>query len=315
MKTLDPIRYYDRRNGRLRTEKVFASGFLNWSYNSNAGRMLTALLLSRRFVSTLYGLYGRSQFSRRQVIAFARKMNVDAGELLRPLESYASYNDFFTREIDVSRRVTSSDPKVCVAPADGKVLAYTGVTADSTFRIKRSLFNLRCFLDNDRLAERFDGGTMIISRLCLADYHHFHFPVAGVPGAAVPVGGRYYAGGPYARKRPTAFYTENYRMVTRIDSKQFGLVAMVEIGAFTVGSIMQGYDSGRPVSAGDHKGYFELGGSTVVLLFERGAIKVDDDILGHTAEGIETYVRFGEPIGCVPGYVPARSALKGRVQS
>jgi phosphatidylserine decarboxylase len=314
MKTLDPIRYYDRRSGRQHTEKVFASSFLNWSYNSNAGRSLTALILSRKFVSALYGLYGRSRLSRKQVASFARKMNVDTTELLLPLEGYTSYNDFFTREIDVSRRITTSDPQVCIAPADGKMLAYTEVTADRTFRIKRSLFNLRRFLTNDRLAERFDGGTMIISRLCLADYHHFHFPVAGVPTRSVAVSGRYYAGGPYTRERLTAFYTDNYRMVTLINSEQFGTVAMAEIGAFTVGSIKQDYVPYRSVGTGDHKGHFELGGSTVVLLFERGAVRVDDDILEHTAEGLETYIRFGESTGRVPGYIPAKSALKGRAR-
>lgn len=86
-------------------------------------------------------------------------------------------------------------------------------------------------------------------------------------------------------------------MLTLFASDHFGQIAMVEIGAFTVGSIQQRFNTGVRVAKGARKGFFELGGSTVVLLFQRGAIRLDEDLCARTEENIETFVRFGESIG------------------
>ena len=72
---------------------------------------------------------------------------------------------------------------------------------------------------------------------------------------------------------------------------------MLEVGAFTVGSIQQRFRPGVRVRKGDHKGVFELGGSVVVLLFEQGAIQLDQDLRDNTRSGLETFVRLGESIG------------------
>ena len=74
----------------------------------------------------------------------------------------------------------------------------------------------------------------------------------------------------------------------------------MQIGAFTVGSIQQRYRPGARVAKGQHKAYFELGGSTVVLLFEPGRVAFDEDLLANTEAGLETFVRMGERIGIVP---------------
>ena len=140
---------------------------------------------------------------------------------------------------------------------------------------------------------------MVISRLCLADYHHFHFPDSGTPGEAESIQGKYYAVGPYALRTLVPFYAENHRMLTLFDSDHFGQMAIIEIGAFTVGSIQQCYRNGVRVPKGAHKGFFEIGGSTVVLLFERGAIQLDENLCSKTWEGIETLVRMGEFIGTI----------------
>jgi phosphatidylserine decarboxylase len=86
-------------------------------------------------------------------------------------------------------------------------------------------------------------------------------------------------------------------MLTLIESDRFGTVAMIEIGAFTVGSIRQQFEPGVPYRRGDHKGYFELGGSTVVLLFQPGAIRLDEDLCTRSRMQMESYVRLGESLG------------------
>jgi phosphatidylserine decarboxylase len=85
--------------------------------------------------------------------------------------------------------------------------------------------------------------------------------------------------------------------MTSLQSDQFGRMLIIEVGAVTVGSIQQRFEPGISVAKGDHKGYFELGGSTVVLLFQPGRIQFDDDILNNSHRQIETSVRMGERIG------------------
>jgi phosphatidylserine decarboxylase len=226
-------------------------------------------------------------------------MEISMDEVLRPLEDFSDFNDFFTREIDLSKRPMNKDQRVCVAPSDGKVLAYPSVPRDQTFRIKRGIFTLHEFLQDASLADQYANGSMVVSRLSLRDYHHVHFPDSGIPRKAVAIDGKYYAGGPYSLRTVVPFYTENHRMLTLFDSDHFGRIAIIEVGAFTVGSIEQRYEAGRHVAKGAHKGFFELGGSTDVLLFEKGRIRFDEDLCTKTKAGIETFVRLGDSIGSI----------------
>lgn len=297
--------YWDRAEGRLVAERVYAGSFLEWSYNTAAGRLSTDLLFSRPWASRLYGWLNKTRWSRRRIRPFAEAMGVRLGELKRPLESFESFNDFFTREIDLAQRPLAADPAACLCPADGKVLAVPVVPAEAPFRIKRHSFSLGSFLGDEGLARRFAGGSLAVVRLALADYHHFHFPADGVPGEARLIEGRCYAGGPYARGWLPPVTSVNRRMLTLLKTELFGTLAMVEVGAFTVGSIRQRYAPGERAARGGPKGFFELGGSTVALLFEPGALAFDADLLDNSSRDIETYVRMGDSIGRAARQSPA----------
>jgi phosphatidylserine decarboxylase len=86
-------------------------------------------------------------------------------------------------------------------------------------------------------------------------------------------------------------------MVTLVESPAFGRVAVCEIGATMVGSIVQTYLSGRPVAKGEEKGLFKFGGSCVVTIFKPGKIKFDADLVKQSAAGLEIYARMGESLG------------------
>ncbi len=291
--------YYDRRENRLKKELVHAGRFLDWSYNSSAGRWAMDILFSRRWFSSLYGWLHRQPWSRRKIKSFIRKFHIDVEELTRPVEEYSSFSSFFSREIDLASRPRPARPDVCAAPADGKALAYPAVEPGMTFRIKRNLFNLHEFIGDPALADQFAQASMVIIRLSLADYHHFHFPDSGLPAPALEISGKYHAGGSYSRRKAVPYYTENFRMITPFLSDHFGPILLAEVGALTVGSIQQRFRPGHWVSSGDRKGYFELGGSTVVVLFQKGRVELDHDLTANTSKGIETAVRLGESIGRV----------------
>jgi phosphatidylserine decarboxylase len=94
----------------------------------------------------------------------------------------------------------------------------------------------------------------------------------------------------------TEIFCLNKREYTIISNPLFGDVIMTEVGATMVGSIVQTY-TGNFAIKGEEKGYFKFGGSTVVLLFEKNKIRIDEDLLINTFKGYETVIIEGERIG------------------
>ncbi len=90
----------------------------------------------------------------------------------------------------------------------------------------------------------------------------------------------------------------NERQVTILETKHFGKLAYVEVGATCVGKIEQTY-SGNQFRRGDEKGMFLFGGSTVIVIGEAGRWEIASNILENTAQGIESYIKMGRPIGCI----------------
>ena len=91
-------------------------------------------------------------------------------------------------------------------------------------------------------------------------------------------------------------YKENSREYSILHSEHLSDVLMMEVGALLVGKIVNHHNRAR-VMRGEEKGYFQFGGSTVVLLLQEGRARIDDDILENSRENIETIVRMGERIG------------------
>jgi phosphatidylserine decarboxylase len=91
--------------------------------------------------------------------------------------------------------------------------------------------------------------------------------------------------------------TENKRVLTCLNSDDFGQVLVLEVGATCVGSIINTYDPNVPMMKGDEKGYFSFGGSAVITLFERNRIQLDEDLLKHSSEGRELYAQMGDRLG------------------
>lgn len=297
MSETDRLEYYDRREGRVKSDAVPAARLTHWIHNTRLGRWVGEVLFAGAAASHLYGRFQKSRLSRRRIGPFMRTYGVDRADLAKPAREYASLRDFFIRDIDPARRPFVSGSEACAAPADGRILAYPDLPADRIFPVKRALFNLRDFLRDDRLAEDFAGGTLVVSRLGMGDYHYVHFPCSGIPAPAISLPGKYRPSGPYSLKRTVPYFRENHRMITLFETERFGRAAIIEVGAFAVGSIRQVFRPGVPAAKGDKKARFEPGGSTVALLFRKGTIEVDADLLARTADGMETYVRLGESIG------------------
>jgi len=157
---------------------------------------------------------------------------------------------------------------------------------------------LRDLLADPELADQFNHATMFIYRLCPADYHRFHFPEDCMPGFPAKLDGPLHSVNPVALSTGLRILDTNYRHRTILEtSSGRGSLAMMEIGAMCVGSVVQTYVPMVPAKRGQEKGMFRFGGSTVIVLYPPERIQADQDILAHSREGIETYVKLGMPVG------------------
>ena len=81
-----------------------------------------------------------------------------------------------------------------------------------------------------------------------------------------------------------------------MDTQNFGPVTQVEVGAMLVGKILNHHGAG-PINRGQEKGMFLYGGSTVILLLEKGRATLNGDLLEASARGEEVPVQMGQSIG------------------
>ena len=163
------------------------------------------------------------------------------------------------------------------------------------------------------------GGTLLVVRLSMPDYHRYIFPARGKLLRIKKIKGRLDS----VRKEAAHFkaFSENKREISLLELSGMGKILHVEVGAMLVGHIHNHvgckpsfdkvvechkekgniqFGGKNPLSysftAGEEKGYFSLGGSTIVeLLSEK--IVIDEDLFENTRKGLETKLEIGERIG------------------
>jgi phosphatidylserine decarboxylase len=151
-------------------------------------------------------------------------------------------------------------------------------------------------LRDKKLAQKYAGGYALVIRLSVDDYHRYIYPLSGIKSHDREIKGFLNTVNPVAN-RHVEVYKENSRTYCMLRTEFFGDVVQMEVGALMVGKISNHHPWGNHrVRQGEEKGMFEFGGSTIVLLLEKGAAVVDEDLLINTREGAETKVRQGEQL-------------------
>ena len=293
--TSQPITFYNRYTSRLEQEAIYGEGPLRFAYENPAGRALLELIVKRAVFSHWYGWRMDRKASRARIAPFLAKYGLDAAEFADAVESFGSFNEFFYRKLKPAARPIAAEG--VVFPADGRHLGFQNVAEVPGVFVKGQQFDIPALLGDAALAARYREGTLVLSRLCPVDYHRFHFPCAGVPGAPRLINGPLYSVSPIALRRRLAYLWENKRVVTELVTPQFGTVLCLEIGATNVGSIVQSFTPGAAVEKGAEKGYFKFGGSSTITIFEPGRVKLAADLVAHSAEQRELYARMGDVMG------------------
>ena len=213
-----------------------------------------------------------------------------------PVDSYSNFNAFFTRTLKKDARPFDTEPEILCCPADGKVLVYDRLGADAVLPIKGQHVRVDMLVACRETATRYTQGSALVVRLAPYDYHRYHFFDAGHAGPADTINGQYHSVNPIALSHNPTIFVLNKRTITAIDSATFGTVCCIEVGALNVSSIVQTYAPG-PVQRGQEKGFFQFGGSTLVLLFPANTVTFDEDLLADSSTGTEVHVRAGERVG------------------
>lgn len=296
------IFYIDRQTGEKLREKVYKGKAIELLYGKSwLSRLIRPwflpLLTKWPFFSSLYGHLQKHSSSMGKIRPFIQAFGVDKSEFLEPVSHFRSFNDFFIRKLKPEARPIDPDPAVAVIPADGRYYFYQNIETCDGFIVKGEKFDLKTLLGDSGLAQRYQEGSMVMARLCPTDYHRFHFPCDCTPGPTRFINGRLYSVNPLAIKQNIHIFTQNKRTICTLDSKTFGKVLYLEIGATSVGSIQETYSPGKFQTKGAEKGYFEFGGSALILLFAKDAIQFDQDLLAATQEGFEIRCLLGQSMG------------------
>ena len=257
--------------------------------SSPFGRFLYNLTLFLQ-VPRIMGAFLRSPLSKFFIKGFVKKNNIDMSAFTGV--KFKSFNDFFTRK-DNSRKPELS-PETLISPCDS-ALSVFNIEENSTFKIKGFDYTLKDFFETDEFDKTFSGGNALIFRLAATDYHRYCYIDSGSLEKNHFLKGKLYSVQPVCC-RTFKVYTKNRRSWTILHTQNFGDVAQVEVGAFSVGGIKNHHEN-YSFSKGEEKGYFDLHGSTIVMLFRKNTIKLDEEILAQTANGKETTVKYGQPIG------------------
>ena len=285
------MKYRDRK-GNEYDQTTAQDEFLSKLYGSVLGRGAMKVL-SLPFFSWASRFFLNSRFSSAFVLRFAEHNDIDIFDYENKM--YNSFNDFFIRRIKPGRRRIDEGNDIVIAPSDGKVSAYE-ITSSGVFVVKNSVYTVESLLRDTKLAKRFLGGTAFIIRLTPDDYHRYCYCTDGEKSHDRSIKGVLHTVNPIANKY-IPVYKENCREYCMIRTPRIGDIIQMEVGAMLVGKVSNLHPYGRrTVRKGEEKGYFEFGGSTIILLTEKDKVRAAEDILRNTREGFETKILQGETL-------------------
>jgi phosphatidylserine decarboxylase len=248
------------------------------------------------------------------IATFLRLYRIDMSETEQPdAKAYRDFNAFFTRALRPDARPMDLDPRAVVSPVDGRISQSGPITASRLIQAKGRDFTVEELLGGDpEQARVFIGGTFVTIYLAPSDYHRIHMPLGGDLAWMRHIPGRLFSVNNVTADLVPRLFARNERVACRFET-DVGAMAMVLVGAIFVGGIETVWagevtpagDGSRSSNAGTgsaagvgsvrlergtEMGRFNLG-STVILLFEPGRVRLDETL----APGRK--VRLGQRLG------------------
>jgi phosphatidylserine decarboxylase len=241
---------------------------------------------------------------------FIHRFKVDMSEAANPdPTSYGSFNAFFTRPLRGGARPLAEADLVC--PADGAISQLGAIEGGRIFQAKGQSFSTWELLGGDaERAELFADGSFATIYLSPRDYHRVHMPLSGRLTATTYIPGKLFSVNQVTAENVPRLFARNERMVCYFDTPA-GPMALILVGAMIVAGIETVWSgqvappTSNPVhcdyvalpeavelAKGEEMGRFKLG-STVILLFPKGAVEFDAGYVAASA------TRLGESLGVI----------------
>ncbi len=233
------------------------------------------------------------------IASFAALPNYHVEDYFPGPSGWQTFNQFFAREVRAGKRPIADprDDRVIVSPADAVFMGSWPIDESSKITVKGAEWSIAELLEGSPYAGEFKKGVYTHTFLYIDDYHRYHVPVGGVVKEARNVHGRIYLDvakredGSLRAVPGDTFQFNQERGLVVIDSPQAGLVAIVPVGMTVISSVNLTPEVGAELRKGDEFGYFQFGGSDIVMVFQDRNVVVE-------AETGKKYLQ-GERIGRV----------------
>jgi phosphatidylserine decarboxylase len=292
--------FIERDSGRIVTETLFGDRFIQWLYGPTREKapVVFKALTSARACRLLsyYNFDWPLRAGTHAALKMAARLKIDLSECCAPETAASHPRALFERQIAYWRcRPMPSDSACVVSPCEAKILIGS-LSETALLFIKEKFFSYDELLgDRPNWLAMFRSADFALFRLTPEKYHYNHLPVSGRVVDCYQLSGNYHSCNPQAVVSTVTPYSKNQRTVTIIDTQVpggtgIGRVAMIEVVALMIGDIVQCYSekayespvaltAGQFLLRGQPKSLFKPGSSVVVLLFEKGRIRFDDDLL------------------------------------
>ena len=269
--------------------------------------VLPQYLLPKRLLTEMIGKLAGTRggaLSHAAIRRFIARYGVDMSEAADPrIESYASFNEFFTRPLREGARPLAAAEWIC--PVDGAISQFGKIEGGQIFQAKGHHYTTRALVGGDAaLAAQFENGAFATLYLSPKDYHRIHMPCAGTLRRMIYVPGDLFSVNPTTARAVPGLFARNERVVCVFDTIH-GPFVLVLVGATIVGSMATVWHGvvnpprtrdvrewryegdAVALAQGAEMGRFLLG-STVVMLFSQDTVRFNPEWM--PARGI----RLGE---------------------
>lgn len=280
---------YQRETKSIIEPKEYQAAWLKRLYLTKWGNVLLSVVTSPLF-SIMWTAIDHTRLSKNKIISFVKEYDITLSHY--ESENYNSFAEFFVRKLKMANVQVSPSNHVC-AVAQAKLLVVP-IQSDQTFAIKGQNYRLEDILQDRSSADYYEGGTLFIYRLAVDDYHRYLASETGTVIYRRKIRGKLHTVREIAQQHFQLF-KENKRTYCLIETKKLGTIMQMEVGALLVGKIYN-----QPFASyqrGKEKGWFSLGGSTILVAYPKDTVTVDPDIHHYSSLNIETQVNIGEGIG------------------
>lgn len=281
---------YDRKINIFYEDKQYGGKALKFLYGNPLGRIILKYFIAGKWYSRYNAKKNSAAKSVKKIPPFVKEYGINMNDFED--REYNSFSDFFTRKLARGKREFSNNNNDLISVADSKLLCYK-ISDEGKISIKNSIYTAKEIV-GENLTNDFYGGYCLVFRLTVDDYHRYCFFDSGNVIRSKYIEGKLHTVSPISAKRYKVF-VENCRSVSYIETDNFGECYQIEIGALLVGKIIN-YPI-KSFNKGQEKGYFEMGGSTCVVMIKKDVVTIDEDILFQSHKGIETKILIGERIG------------------